>query len=200
MTLATATSALESHFDRFLYATVREDPDGTPLTMLSVFARLDIEPWQEAARLAQLPGEAAAPALAALISALPKGCATAPDSATVAARLITLLPRQSERGSAAESVPDRARVAQIPDRATIVARAVLCLIVLVLLLASQWGVLSPLPSAPEKKPLVAPTTAVPVRAARPDASRAEAWSVFSQAQVDHPPEGKGSSHAIPTGR
>jgi hypothetical protein len=198
MTLATATSALESRFDRFLYATVREDPDGTPLTVLSVLARLDIEPWQEAARLAQLPGEAAAPALAALISALPKGSATAPDSATVAARLITLLPRQSERGIAAQSVPDRARVVQIPDRATIVARAVLCLIVLVLLLASQWGVMSPLASAPERKPMVAPTTAVPVRARGPALLGQTHGRYSQQAQVDHPPEG--SSHAIPTGR
>jgi hypothetical protein len=197
MTLATATSALESRFDRFLYATVREDPDGTPLTVLSVLARLDIEPWKEAARLAELPGEAAAPALAALISAALKGSATAPDSATVAARLITLLPRQSVRSFAAQSVPHGARVAQTPDRGTIVARAVLCLIVLVLLLASQWGVMSSLASAPEKKPLVAPTTAVPVRAARPDASRTTHGRYSQQAQADHPREG--SSHAIPTG-
>lgn len=54
MTLATATSALESRFGPFLYAAVREDPDGGPLTVLSVLARLDIDPWEEAARLAQL--------------------------------------------------------------------------------------------------------------------------------------------------
>ena len=80
MTLATATSALESRFDHFLYAAVREDPHGPPLTVLSLLARLDIDPWTEAARLAQLPGEAAARALAGLISALPKGSATPPDS------------------------------------------------------------------------------------------------------------------------
>jgi hypothetical protein len=47
MTLATATSALESHFDNFLYAAVREDPDGTPLTVLSILARLDIDPGRK---------------------------------------------------------------------------------------------------------------------------------------------------------
>ena len=49
----------------------------------------DIDPWEEAARLAQLPGEAAARAWAGLISALPKGSATPQDSGTIAARLIT---------------------------------------------------------------------------------------------------------------
>lgn len=73
MTLATATSALESRFDPFLYAAVREDPDRAPLTVLSILARLDIDPWNEAARLAQLPVEAAARALAGLISPLIQG-------------------------------------------------------------------------------------------------------------------------------
>ena len=141
---------------------------------LSVLARPDIDPWEEAARLAQLPGEAAAAALAALLSALPKGSATPPDSATVAARLITLLPHRSERGIAAQNVPAGARIVQIPNRATI-AQAVLCLIVLVLLLASQWVVMSPRASIPERKPRAAPTTAVPVRAAGPDTSRPDAW-------------------------
>lgn len=50
MTLATATSALDSRFDPFLYAAVREGTDGAPLTVLSVLARLDIDPWEEAAR------------------------------------------------------------------------------------------------------------------------------------------------------
>src|SRR5690348_17876706 len=114
MTLATATSALESRFDHFLYAAVREDPDGPPLTVLSVLARLDIDPWTEAARLAQLPGEAAARALARLISPLPKGSTTPSDCETIAARLITLLPRRSERGITAQTVSsDGPRVIRI---------------------------------------------------------------------------------------
>lgn len=168
MTLATATSALESRFDPFLYAAVREDPDGAPLTVLSVLARLGIDPWEEAARLAQLPGEAAARALAGLISALPKGSATPPDSRTIAARLITLLPPRSERRIAAQTAPSgRPRV--IPNRATIVARAALCLIIVALLLVSQWVVVSHQAFPPEKTPLAAPPTGFPAPAARPDA-------------------------------
>src|SRR5512146_3506790 len=166
MTLAAATSSLDSRFDPFLYAAVREDPDGAPLTVLSVLARLDIDPWEEAARLAQLPGEAAARALAGLISALPKGSATPTDSGTIAARLITLLPRRI----AAQTVPSGAPPAiRVPNRATVSARAVLCLIVLALILLSQWVAVSHLTSLPAKKPLPAPVTVVPAPAARPDA-------------------------------
>ena len=169
MTLATATSAAESRFDPFLYAAVREDPDGAPLTVLSVLARLDIDPWEEAARLAQLPVEAAAQVLAGLLSALPKpkGSATRADSGTAAARLITLLPRPSERGTAAQSVPSGTpRAIRIPNRTTTVAQAVLCLLALALLLISQWVAVSHLASLAPKKPLTAPATVVP---ARPDA-------------------------------
>jgi hypothetical protein len=172
MTLATATSAFESRFDSFLYAAVREDPNGAPLTVLSVLARLDIDPWEEAARLAQLPGEAAARVLAGLISALPKSTATPQDSGTIAARLITLLPRRSERQTAAPTPPSSRPIAlQIPDRATIVTRALLCLIVLALLVVSQWVAVSQwAASQPEKKPLAAPVTAAPAPTARPDAA------------------------------
>jgi hypothetical protein len=170
MTLATATSALEARFDPFLYAAVREDPDGTPLTVLSVLARLDIDPWEEAARLAQLPGEAAARALAGLISAGSKGSAKPPDNGTIAARLITLLPRRPERGIAAQTAPSGGeRVSRIPHRAMLVAQAALCLIALALLFLSQWVAVSHLASLPAKKQLAAPVVMAPARTTRPDA-------------------------------
>jgi len=188
MTLATATSALESRFDRFLYAAVREDPDGTPLTVLSVLARLDIDPWKEAAKLAQLPGEAAARALAVLISALPKGSTTPSDSETIAARLIRLLPHVSEQAIAVRRDPSGGpRVIRIPNRATIVARAALCLIVLALLLASQWLAVRHLALESAKRPLTVPAAVVPTPATRPDASRAAASSVSSKAAGASPP-------------
>jgi hypothetical protein len=93
MTLAAAISALESGFDPFLQSVVREDPDGIPLTVLSVLARLDLDPWEEVARLAQLPTEAAAQA------ALPGDAATSAEGGTIAARLVTLLPHGSSATS-----------------------------------------------------------------------------------------------------
>lgn len=169
MTLATATSSLEARFDPFLYAAVREDPNGMPLTVLSVLARMDIDPWEEAARLAQLPGEVAARALAGLISGLPKSSATPPDSGTIAARLITLLPRWERETTAQRDSSRGPRAIQVPNRATIVARAVLFLIVLALLLVSQWVVVSHLAPLPANKPLATPATVAPAPATRPDA-------------------------------
>src|SRR6185312_12896503 len=49
-------------------------------------------PWQEAANLAQLPGEAAAQRLAVLIGALPDRAPSYGDPSTIAARLVALLP------------------------------------------------------------------------------------------------------------
>jgi hypothetical protein len=169
MTLATATSAVESRFDSFLYAAVREDPDGAPLTVLSVLARLDMDPWQEAARLAQLPRETGTRMLAALISALPKGATTPADSGTIAARLIALLPRRPE-GATAQRLPSGGpRAIQNPNRVTIIAQAILSLLLLALLLLGQWVATRPLASLPAKKPLAALVTVVVPSAARSQA-------------------------------
>ncbi len=169
----TATSALESRFDPFLYAAVREGADGTPVTVLSILARLDIDPWEEAARLAQLPHEAASRALAGLICGPPRNAATPADSGTVAARLITLLPHCSGRGITAQWIPvGGPRVIQVQSRAPIVARAVLCVFILALLLLGHWAVVSHPVLLPARKPLTAPATVtpavIPAPARRPD--------------------------------
>jgi len=89
-----------SQFNEFLFAPIGEDSNGMLVSVLSGLARSDVDPWQEAARLAQLPGEAATLRLAALIGALPDRAASHSDPRTIAARLIALLPRRS--GSDAE--------------------------------------------------------------------------------------------------
>jgi hypothetical protein len=169
MALATATSAFESHFDSFLYAAVSEEPDRAPLTVLSVLARLDIDPWQEAARLAQLPREAGVRVLARLISALPEGATMPADSGTIAARLITLLPRRPERPTTQRVSSGAPRVIRIPNLTSMIARAILSLLLLGLLLLGQWIAMSHLASLPAKKPLAAPATTV---AASAEGSRA----------------------------
>ena len=49
----TELSRLESQYDAFLFASVCETGEMT-LSVLSVLARQDVDPWQEAARLTQL--------------------------------------------------------------------------------------------------------------------------------------------------
>lgn len=63
-----------------------------PVSVLSGLARSNLDPWQEAAKLAQLPGETATQRLASLIGALPEGASAYPDPRTIATRLIALLP------------------------------------------------------------------------------------------------------------
>jgi hypothetical protein len=82
-----------SAFDNFLYAPIGEDKNGMLLSVLSALARQGIDPWQEAARLAVLPGKTAAHRLASMIAALPEGPSTHLDPGPIAARLISLLPR-----------------------------------------------------------------------------------------------------------
>jgi hypothetical protein len=83
-----------ARFDDFLYASVVEDSNGMPLTVLSLLARLNVDPWEEAARLAQLPGEDARVLLTTRIAALPTAERGSDDSGATAARLVALLPRR----------------------------------------------------------------------------------------------------------
>jgi hypothetical protein len=63
-----------------------------PLSVLSMLARLDVDPWEEAAKLARLPRAAAAKRLVDFIAATPG----APQNAkTISDRLLNLLPSVS---------------------------------------------------------------------------------------------------------
>lgn len=64
-----------------------------PLTVLSFLARLNVDPWEEAASLARLSGEDARRLLTTRIAALPAAERGTDDSGATAARLVALLPR-----------------------------------------------------------------------------------------------------------
>jgi hypothetical protein len=66
-----------------------------PLSVLSALARLDVDPWEEAAKLAQLPRTSAIERLVSLIAALPHGPAAHLDAGRASARLIALLPNRA---------------------------------------------------------------------------------------------------------
>jgi len=96
MTRASSIS-LGSEFDDFLFAPIGEDRNGILVSVLSALARLDVDPWQEATKLARLPSAAATERLTSLIAALPEPDAPSAqrDPRTIAVRLIALLPRKS---------------------------------------------------------------------------------------------------------
>src|ERR1700689_3134933 len=90
---SSSVSQFRSEFDDFLYAPIDEGNSETFLSVLSALARVDVDPWQEAASLVRMPRETATQRLASLIGALPGGLLAHLDSRIVAARLIGLLPR-----------------------------------------------------------------------------------------------------------
>lgn len=82
----------QSEFNDFLFAFVGEEKNGADLTVLSALSRLDMDPWEEAARLSGLTREMATTALAATIHSLPDGNWKTSDTRSIAIRLIGHLP------------------------------------------------------------------------------------------------------------
>jgi len=135
MTRFASPSSLSSDFDDFLLAPIGEDGNGMPLSVLSALARLDFDPWEEAAKLAQLPKDTATRALASLIAALPNGSATRPDPSTIAPRLIALLPGQSNSALPPGKTP--LGVGPVPH-SPVFAYLIYYVIFLLFVLVGQW--------------------------------------------------------------
>jgi hypothetical protein len=95
MTLRPEYSLGHSEYNAFLFAAVGEEAVGLPLTVLTALSRLGIDPWQEAARLSDLPRETAARVFAQTIAKLPEGDWKASDAEAIAARLVDSLPLRS---------------------------------------------------------------------------------------------------------
>ena len=93
MSLPQSFALLDSEFGAFLYAPIGEEQNGMPLSVVSALTRLDIDPWQEAIRLAGLRREEAVSALALTIDRLPELKRELWDARGIAARLVALLPR-----------------------------------------------------------------------------------------------------------
>ena len=108
MTPATSVSFFRSEFDDFLYASIGADRNDNPLSVLSALTRLNLDPWQEAAELAELPKGIAAARLETLIARLPGGRWREADLGAIADRLIALLPSlPSTAGPSSEKVYGR---------------------------------------------------------------------------------------------
>lgn len=89
----------EPELERFLYASVGEDRKGMMVSVLSAFARLNLDPWKEAADLAALDQEAARSRLGALLSRFWDVPALGKDHGSVARDLTRLLPQGSARAA-----------------------------------------------------------------------------------------------------
>jgi hypothetical protein len=94
-----------SGLNDFLFAEVGSEMNGSPLTILSMLARLGTDPWAEAARLAGLPKSSIVDALAKCICQMPLCPQALTDARGTAARLILLLPSQVQSGRIRASLP-----------------------------------------------------------------------------------------------
>jgi hypothetical protein len=103
---AASVAFTRPEFDDFLYALVGADRNEMPLSVLSALARLNVDPWEEASELCELPKDTAAHRLAALIARLPGGRWAQADCGAIAERLVELLPDRS-RSKAVTAGVDR---------------------------------------------------------------------------------------------
>jgi hypothetical protein len=87
-----------SDLNGFLFADVGTEANGMTLSVLSTLARLGMDPWDEAGRLARQPKAKAIEGLARMIANVPSGLWPLPDATPIAARLVTLLPTRGGGG------------------------------------------------------------------------------------------------------
>jgi len=88
-----SASNVTSHYDGFLFATIRVESGGLRLSVLSALARMNVDPWEEAARLTALPAPEAERALVSILDRVPDKQQTSAETGILAARLVALLPK-----------------------------------------------------------------------------------------------------------
>jgi hypothetical protein len=86
-------SLANSKFNDFLFEPIGDDARGITISMFSGLARLDLDPWREAARIAALPIDLARRAIAERIKQLNVSTWDVSEDGHIAARLAKLLPR-----------------------------------------------------------------------------------------------------------
>jgi hypothetical protein len=135
MTSAVPLPPAGSEFDEFLYASIGEEGSGMLVSVLSALARLNVDPWDEASRLARLPHDAAVRFLAAMIEGLPDGTSARSDSQTHAMRLVALLPKRADSNRQSTN-PMSSKFTG--DRRGLIRYVIVSMVLMIFLLVSQW--------------------------------------------------------------
>lgn len=136
MTLRPSFLPLQPEFDQFLFATVGDETDGMPLSVVSAFARLGLDPWQEAGRLSSLGRREAVEQLARLIGELPGGSRQRDETQKIAGGLIGLLPARAATRSVPQiQIRTRFRMPRMPGSAQL---WVVCLVLAAAVLISAF--------------------------------------------------------------
>jgi hypothetical protein len=169
MTHSRSTSSLGLQFNAFLFATIDEGTSEEPLSVVSALARLDLDPWQEAAELTRLPRDSAAQRLGALLTKLPSGNSAGSHTQTVALRLIALLPCPAGATKATPRVSDGSGASARVDPTV-----VMMLFILMSFIAMATSGLTGHPSPAPAPANVAPAAAAASGAALPNTSATKA--------------------------
>jgi hypothetical protein len=82
-------------FERFLWADVGEDQAGVRVSVLSMLARLDVDPWDEASNLAKMQDAPARQRLEALLARFKDVPTLMSDRGRIALGLLAFLPRRA---------------------------------------------------------------------------------------------------------
>ncbi len=88
-------TVLSPELEGFLLSDVGIQPNGMPLTVLSLLARMGVDPWGEAERLSVLPNESAVSWMAAAISHSSPYSWKKSDVTALASHLVDRLPAHS---------------------------------------------------------------------------------------------------------
>ncbi|MBE0414670.1 hypothetical protein [Yoonia sp.] len=89
----------DPQFEPFLYAPLGEDRRGSSVTVLSMLARLGVDPWSEASELSRLPVMAAQQRLEALMTRFHDVPTPVSDQSRIVSGLLALLPSRATTGS-----------------------------------------------------------------------------------------------------
>jgi hypothetical protein len=87
-----------SRYDDFLFTVISEEPNGNQLSVLSALTRVDIDPWEEAARLSALTEPIAKSRLISVLGLASENSWSPSQKAAIAARLIERLPSTNAKG------------------------------------------------------------------------------------------------------
>ena len=94
-----STFGLTARYNDFLFTPICEQENGMQLSVLSALARMNFDPWKEAARLATMsPGEAEW-ALVATLSKVPGRTWSLSEAEDIAKRLVQRLPQTTSATS-----------------------------------------------------------------------------------------------------
>jgi hypothetical protein len=91
-----SVSSFTSRYDHFLFAPICEEANGMQLSVLSALARMDVDPWEEATRLAAMPKAIAERALGSILDRVLWKSLNPSETQAIAARLVQLLPQRGE--------------------------------------------------------------------------------------------------------